>query len=300
MVEQQPFPSVQLDHIIILLPHRDLLNPPAWVTSNFTLSPGGRHADGKTENKLIVFQDGTYIELIAFIDDHPANKDGHWWGDKRYGVIDWALTSPDVQDVGRVAARLDEWRSKQQDGAMAAFAYAQPRRGGRRKPDGQEIAWFVTFPEGTRRGLAPFWCHDVTARELRVSASAQGLRHPCGALGISNIFVHTPDIARLHGAYDAILAHPGNPTKDVASEHGFDWAVKAPQVLAARPTPNVSLRPAVGGQQANDLEAEIRIELVVEASGGPQVPNSIDERIGSNGEGRIEITFLRTEHSGLQ
>ncbi|OJD35410.1 glyoxalase bleomycin resistance protein dioxygenase superfamily [Diplodia corticola] len=297
MVEQQPVPSAQLDHIIILLPHRDLLDPPPWITSNFTLSPGGRHADGKTENKLIVFQDGTYIELIAFIDDSPAYKDGHWWGDKRYGVIDWALTSSDVQDVSRVSARLDEWRGKQRDGGLTAFAYTRPQPGGRRRPDGQEIAWFVTFPEGVRRGVAPFWCHDVTARGLRVSASAQGLLHPCGALGVSNIAVQTPDSARLHGAYDAILARPGNATAD---RHGFDWIVEAPQVLAAYPTPKVTLRPRSGDQQENDSEARITIELVVEPSSGSRVQSPIDERVGSRGEGHIEISFLSAEKGGPQ
>lgn len=283
MVEQQP---PQLDHIIILLPHRDLLDPPAWITSNFTLSPGGRHADGKTENKLIVFQDGTYIELIAFINDDPTNKDGHWWGDKRYGVIDWALTSPDVQDVSRVAARLDEWRSKQQDGALAALAYAQPRRGGRRRPDGQEIAWFVTFPEGATRGVAPFWCHDVTPRELRVPASPQGLHHPCGAIGVSNISVYTPASARLHGAYDAILTRPGNAANT-------EWVVDAPRVLAAHPTPKVSLRPWDG------LDTKIRIELAVDPCGESRIQDSIDEKVGPHGEDQIEISFLSAEYSGV-
>jgi hypothetical protein len=37
-----------------------------------------RHGDNKTENKLIIFADGSYIELIAFIDDDPKLRDGHW------------------------------------------------------------------------------------------------------------------------------------------------------------------------------------------------------------------------------
>ncbi|OCL03243.1 hypothetical protein AOQ84DRAFT_392409, partial [Glonium stellatum] len=78
-------PPPQLDHIVILLPHADLLNPPAWLTKHFTISPGGRHADNRTENKLILFQDGSYIELIAFIDDDPARRAGHWWGDASPG-----------------------------------------------------------------------------------------------------------------------------------------------------------------------------------------------------------------------
>lgn len=37
-----------------------------------------RHGDNKTENKLIIFADGSYIELIAFIDDDPGLREGHW------------------------------------------------------------------------------------------------------------------------------------------------------------------------------------------------------------------------------
>ncbi|KAH7052233.1 glyoxalase-like domain-containing protein, partial [Macrophomina phaseolina] len=178
-----------LDHIVVLLSYLELLNLPTWIKANFTVSPGGRHADGKTENKLILFQDGTYIELIAFLHDDPANRRGHWWGDKRHGIIDWALTSSTVEHANRAAACLREWKSKQDNEALADFAYTQPRQGGRRKPDGQEIAWFVTFPQGVRRGLAPFWCHDSTPRQLRAPIGPQGLQHQCGAIGISNLIV---------------------------------------------------------------------------------------------------------------
>jgi hypothetical protein len=66
-----------LDHIIILLPYSKLLALPAWIPKNFAVTPGGRHADGKTENRLICFEDGTYVELIAFIGDDPKLREGH-------------------------------------------------------------------------------------------------------------------------------------------------------------------------------------------------------------------------------
>jgi hypothetical protein len=73
-----PFPHLSLDHIIILVPYATLQTPPHWITSNFTFTPGGRHADGKTENRLICFQDGSYLELIAFINDDLKLREGHW------------------------------------------------------------------------------------------------------------------------------------------------------------------------------------------------------------------------------
>jgi hypothetical protein len=66
-----------LDHIIILVSYQELQSLPAWIPKNFTVTPGGRHADGKTENKLICFEDGSYIEFIAFINNDPKMREGH-------------------------------------------------------------------------------------------------------------------------------------------------------------------------------------------------------------------------------
>lgn len=71
--------ELQLDHVVLLVPYEDVVNPPSWVTDNFIINPGGTHADGKTENKLVLFADGTYLELIAFINDDAEKRRGHWW-----------------------------------------------------------------------------------------------------------------------------------------------------------------------------------------------------------------------------
>jgi len=54
--------ELHLDHIIILVPYSDLLNVPSWITDNFAVTNGGQHAGAQTENKLICFRDGSYIE----------------------------------------------------------------------------------------------------------------------------------------------------------------------------------------------------------------------------------------------
>lgn len=140
--------SANLDHVVLLLPYKDVLNPPDWITNHFTLSPGGRHADGKTENRLILFADGTYLELIAFIDDDPARREGHWW-DKPFGMVDWALTTPDAAfpELAAIKDRLSQ--------TSTGISYTSPKEGGRVTPDGQELQWRVTFPIGTGRGSVP-------------------------------------------------------------------------------------------------------------------------------------------------
>ncbi|KAF2397388.1 hypothetical protein EJ06DRAFT_147353 [Trichodelitschia bisporula] len=154
-----PTPKMpQLDHLIFLVPHALLTSLPPSLTYPFTITPGGTHVDGLTENKLIILPSGTYIELIAFVPEAPPPRSPHWWADKRSGWIDWALTSPggsaDVQHVRERLAGLD-----------AGVGYAPPVAGGRTRPDGVGVRWEVTFPTGAARGAVPFWCHDVTPRE---------------------------------------------------------------------------------------------------------------------------------------
>ncbi|KAF3913108.1 hypothetical protein AA313_de0201509 [Arthrobotrys entomopaga] len=181
-----------LDHIIVLLPHDELLDPPKWMTDNFNITNGGKHADGKTENKLIVFQDSTYIELIAFINDLPENRAGHWWGTKPYGMIDWAFTTETNYNTHHegLVSRLHDLQTHTPTGEQ--YSYAPPQTGGRIRPDGVRLEWAVTFPvhferDGstpTRPSNLPFFCHDITPRENRVNGFTD---HPCGATGIREL-----------------------------------------------------------------------------------------------------------------
>ncbi|CAG8973115.1 hypothetical protein HYALB_00007592 [Hymenoscyphus albidus] len=162
-----------LDHILILLPYETLNSLPSSLTDNFTISPGGAHSDGLTENKLIIFRDGSYIELIAFTPfaDESGGRSTHWWA-----------------DFEGVNSRL---------GGVSGIQYEKPRAGARIRPDGQKVEWFVTFPKIggesgiSQRGVLPFFCHDVTDRRLRVPLDEENVTHPCGALGVEgfNVFV---------------------------------------------------------------------------------------------------------------
>ena len=123
----------QLDHIVLLVPYASLLNPPTWIASNFTVTPGGRHADGKTENKLICFRDGSYIELIAFTNDNPKHREGHWWGLKKFGIIDFAFSSH--LDSETHFAQLQERLKKNSDSPAERIFYERPVQGARKQDD---------------------------------------------------------------------------------------------------------------------------------------------------------------------
>ncbi|KND86987.1 hypothetical protein TOPH_08371 [Tolypocladium ophioglossoides CBS 100239] len=196
-----------LDHIVILVSHATLVGLPDRLKASFIVAPGGTHADGLTSNRLILFEDGVYIELIAFFDDiDPDRRKRHRWGQLKEGaVIDWAYTLRHESDFAAVQQRVDN--------AQAGFTYGDPVSGGRTKPDGTVLKWAVAVARNAQGnasgpGSLPFWCLDRTDRQLRVpyEKDHQQTQHPCGARGVSWLALSVPEqeVAALGRVYDAI------------------------------------------------------------------------------------------------
>ncbi|QIW95455.1 hypothetical protein AMS68_000973 [Peltaster fructicola] len=252
--------TAAIDHIIVLLPYKDIVTPPTWLTDHFIISAGGRHADGLTENKLIIFEDGTYIELIAFIDDDTSRRRGHWW-DKEYSIVDYALTD---------AGRFDSSTRDRLEQAVPGLTYAEPQVGSRTRPDGVHVEWEVTFPRGLDRGIIPFWCHDITPRERRVPRSEQA--HPSGALGVSAVTIKTP-AEQARGVDKALAAIIGTAT---TGRH----EIMAPERASGTRKPYLEVSAAAEGQ-----EHHIEISLQIPAGRSRQ---GIAHKVGN---GVIKITF---------
>lgn len=250
-----------------LTSEEDVVDPPAWITDQFTVSPGGRHADGKTENKLVLFKDGSYLEFIAFIDDDPARREGHWW-DKPFGVVDYALTTPneDFAELRNIKDRL----SKTDTG----ISYQDPKEGGRHRPDGVELKWRVTFPIGVARGNVPFWCHDITERNRRVPITESNTTHPSGALGMAGVRLDVQDSVhpRLTSATAAIL------DKDLSGDNHYEVDVVHHVSNAKKP----SIRIQHAGP---DQTRPLRLSLVI------QTPKEIPAIHHTIGDGTVSVVF---------
>ncbi|KAJ0160406.1 hypothetical protein CTA2_8023 [Colletotrichum tanaceti] len=220
--------SPLLDHIVILLPHQVLASLPSWISSEFTILTGGRHADGRTENKLVILADGTYLELISFVEGlGDEERLEHKWGPKPDGtVIDWAYSLEEESGFAAIQERVRK--------AQPVAVYDDPVLGGRIRPDGTELKWAVALPAGAgagagtasdgavERGELPFWCFDRTPRELRVpNHVAENTRHPSGALGVCSLAV---DVGReeLKRAYAGINGRAGE------GDDGGRWAFDVP------------------------------------------------------------------------
>ncbi|KAJ4396576.1 hypothetical protein N0V93_000797 [Gnomoniopsis smithogilvyi] len=225
-----PETAAILDHIVILVPYSTLLNLPTWLTDAFTISPGGRHADGVTENKLILFSDGVYLELIAFVPGKEAERERHRWGHRREGtIIDWANTLQTEED-------LDIVRDLVRDTGVG-FEYDKPVEGGRTRPDGVELKWVTSswFIEGDTPGYfageeLPFWCVDRTPREFRVpyKTAPDATSHHSEALGVAGLTVSVADgilSAMLKYTYDAIQGIEGRKAQGV---YAHKWPLHLP------------------------------------------------------------------------
>jgi len=176
-----------LDHVVIAV--ADLEQAIADYRSlGFTVTPGGRHPGRTSHNALIVFEDGAYIELIAW----TAPNDAERWnvvhrahGD---GFMDFALIP---EDLPRATA----------EAKARGLPLNGPIDGGRVRPDGVELEW-QTARQATFD--LPFFCGDVTPRALRVP-EGDGRRHANGALGVSRLVVAVRDLAVSRARYGALL-----------------------------------------------------------------------------------------------
>ena len=255
-------PRPQIDHIVLHLPYRDIQEPPSWLTSGFTIAPGGQHGDGKTENKLIIFADGSYIELIGFTSEQA--RAGHWWGDKSYGIIDYAFTLAEGPEAFEVLRK--QWETQE----LPAGWKPQPlRHGSRTKPDGEKIEWEVAFPEAQVRGQAPFWCFDVTPRERRVPSDSALIEHPCGAKGVGELIVFTDGAdgaqrASIKKMLDAMMPLPGEDRPDE-----YTWDLATPRKIESHVPCAVSLMPARGEYEKEALKRRklvARLTLLTDGS----------------------------------
>lgn len=238
-------PQPVLDHIVILVPQETLLNLPPWITQAFTVLTGGRHADGVTENKLILFQDGVYLELISFVPGKEKERDSHKWGHRAEGhIIDWANTLHDEKDLSVIKDRIQAVKS--------GIVYSDLIEGGRIRPDGTELKWAISHPiikggpiSHFKGGEAPFWCLDRTPRDLRVPYQVKdNVRHPCGASGVQAVTVCVKDEALfqvLRQTFNALQGQSGEPTEVKKVGNGYSWQLQVLQSLGRSTQRRLSL-----------------------------------------------------------
>ena len=181
-----------------------------------------------SQNKLIVFSDGTYLELFNWVDRPPHSNA---WADKSPGLIDFALTTLPPSSAESVQEEIRDRLQRGSDAVHVDFKYKVPEAGGRLRKDGVEVKWKLSRPipvsdslsasqkvsaSGHRKDL-PFFTHDVTARNVRVPFDdVEKTTHPCGATGISAVEVLYPKLQYPEYVmlYEKLLGTLGKPSED--------------------------------------------------------------------------------------
>lgn len=185
--------TLPLDHLVILV--KDLSRAiDDYASLGFTVQRGGTHADGRTHNALIGFEDGSFIELIAFLADAPDHRWAPPAAAGHEGFVDFALLPP---ADGGVAAVIAAARARN-------LLYEGPIDGGRVRPDGTRLKWQIATPPSPD---LPFLCGDVTPRSLRVR-DGDVRDHPNGARGVDSLTLAVGDVDRTLGRYQALLGEP--------------------------------------------------------------------------------------------
>jgi catechol 2,3-dioxygenase-like lactoylglutathione lyase family enzyme len=178
-----------IDHLVILVPKLDDAMA-RYRELGFQVLQGGEHPGG-THNALITFQDGSYLELIAF--QEPEKPHDHRWYRflDRPGMVDFAIGAENVEtELERVRA--------------GGLAYEGPKPGARRRPDGEQLRWRTAPPPDERTGELPFLIDDVSARSLRVPGG-DASAHDNGVTGIRRLTLAVRDLDEAVAEFETLL-----------------------------------------------------------------------------------------------
>jgi hypothetical protein len=181
--------KLRFDHAVIAVPYLDEAIRD-YQSLGFTVISGGVHGNRATHNALIVFRDGTYLELLAPTGEPPVpgvlDFSPMLW---REGLTGFALRSDDLKEV---VARL----------RLVSIYLGPISAGARRSPGGTSIEWKLAL---VNDGFAPFLIQDVTPRARRVPGHAAVVTHANGATGMPGLVIAARDLARARFNYGRLL-----------------------------------------------------------------------------------------------
>ncbi len=246
--------ALALDHVVIAV--SDLEAAMAdYRALGFTVVAGGSHPGRTSHNALVVFVDGSYLELIAWKSHNAAERWCVEHAKHGDGLMDFALLPADT--AATIAAAKER-----------GLVLNGPIDGGRRRPDGAELKWQtgrqVTFD-------LPFLCGDVTPRALRVP-EGEVRRHGNGVTGIAAVTVAVRDLDESIARYRALV--------------GGEGAVEASCTVAA-----AGLRTAVVRLGGTDIV--LAMPEGEEAPDSP-IGRRVRDRLDTRGEGPVAITIRRS------
>jgi hypothetical protein len=182
---------------------------------------GGPHSNRATEMALASFPDGSYLELIAIQPKaDPAALAAHYWHkfmEADAGPCAWAIRPADL------SPELERLRK-------AGIAATDPRRAGRKRPDGVELDWETAQVGPTNGGFFPFLIHDITPRDNRAFPTGKPTTNDF--TGVVKVVIGVRDLDSAIARYrDAYGLPPPERQKDRSSAVELAWFRGTPVVL---------------------------------------------------------------------
>jgi hypothetical protein len=177
--------AAQFDHLVVAI--RSLPEGIAEfeALTGLRAGIGGTHPDRGTENALVSFGGGKYLEIIApQAGAQLASRDEAMRSLERLRIINWAISVSSVEDA---VATL----------RSAGFAATPPQPGSRVTPAGERLEW-TTFGLADRGiAVAPFFIHWRA-----------GTKHPAttapGGCDLATLTVTDPASVRLSTALGSL------------------------------------------------------------------------------------------------
>jgi len=181
--------ALTLDHVILAVDDLDAASA-TMRAEGFTVMPGGVHGNGATQNNLIVFEDGTYIELLA--PTGTATGDAAGYAPllaKGEGWSGYALHSDNLKkDLQALRGR--------------GVPVADSAQGSRALPTGETIRWQAAMIPDS---YSPFYIQDETPRVLRVPDAKPVVTHRNGVTGVIGLVLIVASLEEAIARYRGLL-----------------------------------------------------------------------------------------------
>jgi catechol 2,3-dioxygenase-like lactoylglutathione lyase family enzyme len=182
---------MRLDHVVILVADLDEARAD-YEALGFHVTVGGRHVGIPTHNALVIFSDGTYLELLAPLDTHSARLSTDPWLlrlEKGEGLLSYALRCAPLPSTTPEAPGLT-WEMLEE---------------GRVRPDGVALRWRDLLPSaGKSLTPLPLLIEDITSSELRIPPEEAEL-HRLPVVGIARLRVVVTDVQKTARQMEQLL-----------------------------------------------------------------------------------------------
>ncbi|KAL9936528.1 hypothetical protein V8E36_004596 [Tilletia maclaganii] len=195
---------------------------------------------------------------------------------------------------------------------LVPVTYDRPLQLGRRTKDGKDLQFEVIFPLTARRRV-PFFCEDITPRDLRVPPSAS--KHPNGSTGLSAITLLYATTASFQQALAVLCPLLGVNTLNkvlythpVISSTTVDLRIRTPSSLSLSNAPTAAIPAPVPAHSiplhlrvAQDVQEiahvqkygegvyELEIMCAADRLVGTAPPDGIERTTALAGYGRVRL-----------